>query len=185
MLMAWSAIKGTPYVPTDAEVIDLYNRVNGGSDDGAVELFVLRECRDNGLAGHKIKSFVQVDHRNVDRVKQAAYLFSGTYIGVALPVAFQGQPAWDCPYPVGADRPPAWGAGSWGGHAVNVVGYDPAGVTVITWGKEQRMTWNAWLNYTEECYCAVPVDYEILPATGVVDFEHLEADLLAVQGTPS
>ena len=34
--------------------------------------------------------------------------------------------------------------GSWGGHAVDVVGYDDAGLTVVSWGALLRASWDFW-----------------------------------------
>ena len=172
--MIWSAQAGAPVTFTDDQIVEFYNRVNGGSDDGAVELFVLKEWRTNGgPAGRKIHAFVQIsnlgDH---ELVKSAAFLFGGLYLGVALPVTAQGQAVWDV---AGDPQAPAAQPGSWGGHAVPIIGYDATGVTVLTWGAPMRMTWAFHDHYTEEAYAVLPEEYVADPA--VFDAAALEADL--------
>ena len=49
--------------------------------------------------------------------------------------------------------------GSWGGHAVDVVGYDEAGLTVVTWGALKRMTWAFWGRYGDEAWCVLSPDF--------------------------
>ena len=49
--------------------------------------------------------------------------------------------------------------GSWGGHAIPVVAYDTRGVTVVTWGALQAMTWSFWEAYCDEAYAILSDDY--------------------------
>ena len=56
-------------------------------------------------------------------IAQAIWLFGGAYIGVELPISAQRQEVWDVPANPGPDDEP----GSWGGHAVYLVGYDLRG----------------------------------------------------------
>ena len=49
--------------------------------------------------------------------------------------------------------------GSWGGHAVDVVGYDEGGLTVVTWGALQRLTWAFWDRYCDEAWCVLSPDF--------------------------
>jgi len=49
--------------------------------------------------------------------------------------------------------------GSWGGHAVNVVAYEPQRLTVITWGAKKRMTWTFWDAYCDEAYGILTKDF--------------------------
>jgi hypothetical protein len=56
---------------------------------------------------------------NLD-VMDAIWLFGGAYIGVELPVRAQTQEIWDVPATLTADDQ----SGSWGGHAIYLVGYD-------------------------------------------------------------
>ena len=48
---------------------------------------------------------------------------------------------------------------SWGGQAVSVMAYDARGVTVITWGAPQFMTWGFWNTYCDEAYAIISPDF--------------------------
>lgn len=174
MDMIWSAKAGQGVSFSDDQVIEFYNRVNGGADDGAVELFVLAEWRKNGgPAQRKIHAFVSVKPGDRATSKAAAWLFDGLYIGVALPVTAQHQAVWDV---VGDPSAPVAQPGSWGGHAVNVVGYDPGSVYIITWGGVKEMTWAFWDRYVEEQWAVIPQEYEGNPA---FDAAKLDQDIAA------
>jgi len=42
---------------------------------------------------------------------------------------------------------------------VDVVGYDAAGLTVVTWGAPKAMTWPFWDRYCDEAYCIISEDF--------------------------
>ncbi len=90
----------------------------------------------------------------------SVYIFDGCYIGVQLPISAQAQTQNHQPWSVppggttGDGKP-----GSWGGHAVPVVAYDSRGVTVVTWGALQMMTWSFWEAYCDEAYAILSTDY--------------------------
>jgi len=52
------------------------------------------------------------------QIATAIWLFGGAYIGIQLPIRAQNQDVWDVPSDLGLDDVP----GSWGGHAVYLVG---------------------------------------------------------------
>ena len=56
----------------------------------------------------------------ISQIATAIWLFGGAYIGVELPLAAQSQDVWNVPANPGPDDEP----GSWGGHAIYLVGYD-------------------------------------------------------------
>jgi hypothetical protein len=169
-----SAQDGKEVIPTDDDVLKLYEAVTalenngqgydpstGANDNGCVETDVLNYLRRNQFYGDSIFAFASVSPSNHNLVQVGAYLFGGLYIGIDLPLSAEqqlerGQP-WDW---VGGHlgRP-----GSWGGHAVNVVEYDPSGLTVVTWGALQRMTWQFWDHYVDESYVIVPQSWEATP----------------------
>jgi hypothetical protein len=68
----------------------------------------------------------------------------------------QNHQPWSVPPggPTGDGKP-----GSWGGHAVPVVAYDTRGLTVVTWGALQVMTWSFWDTYCDEGYAIISKDY--------------------------
>src|SRR4051794_14624870 len=122
---------------------------------GAIELDVLNLWRRNGIGGHRIGAFADVAAADHDLVRTGAWLFGGLYLGLQLPLRAQGQRVWDWTGRLdGPDAP-----GSWGGHAVNVVAYDDAGLTVVTWGALQRLTWSFWERYVDECWAIISADF--------------------------
>src|ERR1700683_1722620 len=78
------------------------------------------------------------------------------YIGLALPLSAQSQDVWSIP-PGGAAGLGA--PGSWGGHAVPVVGYDERGLVCVTWGQLKRMTYQFWSAYCDEAYTLLSKDF--------------------------
>jgi hypothetical protein len=103
---------------------DGYDPANPASDQGGVELDVLNEWRQQGFDGVSLDAYVEIGLSGVrcpmSDVALAIWLFGGAYIGVELPIRAQDQDVWDLSAQLGPDDEP----GSWGGHAVYLVGYD-------------------------------------------------------------
>jgi hypothetical protein len=167
LLMEWTANAGKKmFTPTNKQIVAAYsaitgyNPTTGANDNGAVEIDVLNYWRQSGIAGHKIGAYVALEPANHNHIMDSVFMFEGCYIGLLLPISAQAQVqnhhAWSVPPggPNGDGKP-----GSWGGHAVPVVAYDSRGVTVVTWGALQRMTWSFWETYCEEAYAIVSNDY--------------------------
>lgn len=187
LLMEWTANAGKKtFTPTDKQVVAAYsaitgyNPTTGANDNGAVEIDVLNYWRQSGIAGHKIGAYVALEPANHNHIMDSVYIFEGCYIGLQLPISAQAQTqnhnVWSVPPggPTGDGKP-----GSWGGHAVPVVAYDSRGVTVVTWGDLQRMTWSFWETYCEEAYAILSNDYLTKKKTSPQGFKlnQLEADL--------
>jgi hypothetical protein len=167
LIMEWTANSGKKMVtPTDKQIIAAYsaitgyNPTTGANDNGAQEVDVLNYWRQTGIANDKIGAYVSLEPSNHIHIMDSAYIFEGCYIGLQLPKSAQAQvqnhQPWSLP-PGGAtgDGKP----GSWGGHAVPVVAYDARGVTCVTWGALQTMTWSFWETYCEEAYAILSKDY--------------------------
>jgi hypothetical protein len=166
IIAAYSAITG-------------YNPKTGQHDNGAVELDVLKYWRATGFSGHKILSFVALEPKNLDHIRASVFIFGGCYIGLQLPTSAQTQSVWGVP-PGGANGPGA--PGSWGGHAVPVVAYDPQGLTVVTWGALKRMTWGFWNAYCDEAYAIVSNDWVNTKdvASNGFDLKQMNQDLKSI-----
>jgi len=152
----WTAYGGKPWRPTDSQVIEAYNRVNGGVDEGAAMLDVLKMARSVGIGGNKIDAFVAIDPMNHDQVRTAHFLFGGLYVGANLPTSAQDQldkGEWFLTTGNGSEP------GSWGGHAFNIVNTSKRGLTCVTWGTLQKMTWDWWDRYVDESYAVLEHDY--------------------------
>jgi hypothetical protein len=184
LLMDWSANASTEIIPSDTDIITAYSAVSGydpttgANDNGAVEIDVLNYWRQTGIANHTIDSYVALEPGNHSHIQAAIYLFGGCYIGLALPISAQGQRVWSVPAggPTGNGEP-----GSWGGHAVNICAFDASGVTVVTWGALQQVTWPFLDAYMDEAYAVLSQDFTnngIAP--NALDWSALQADLQQV-----
>lgn len=180
MEMSWTAAAGSPFTPTDGAIVKAYMDVSGYSpcigastDRGAVELDVLNYWRQTGIAGRQITAYGVVNPLDHYDVRQCAFIFEGLYIGLNLPSSAQDQDVWDVT--------PGMAPGSWGGHAVPVVGYDVDTLTVVTWGALQKMTWAFWDLVCDEVYAIVSADQLAQSGTSPLGFNlsALLADLAA------
>ena len=167
LIMEWTAnARNKMFTPSDKQVVAAYsaitgyNPTTGANDNGAVEIDVLNYWRQTGIAGHKIGAYVALEPANHNHIMDSVYIFEGCYIGLQLPISAQSQVQNHQPWSVppggttGDGKP-----GSWGGHAVPVVAYDSRGVTCVTWGALQKMTWSFWEAYCEEAYAILSKDY--------------------------
>lgn len=166
LMMEWTANAGKKmFTPSDKQIVEAYSAITGynprtGADDnGAIEIDVLNYWRQTGIGGHKIGAYVALEPANHHHIMDSVFLFEGCYIGVQLPISAQAQVqnhhTWSVP-PGGTTGDGA--KGSWGGHAIPVVAYDSRGVTVVTWGALQKMTWSFWEAYCDEAYAILSKD---------------------------
>jgi len=182
MIEAWTAAgHGAAVEVSESSVLAAFDRVKSvdpqTGEEGAVELDVLKDWRRHGVGHHRIAAFASVSIRDHALVRAAAWLFGGLYIGLALPVTAQSQEVWDWTGSFTGDARP----GSWGGHAVDVVGYDGAVLTVITWGAPKELTWRFWDRYVDEVYCILSRDFlDGDRAPNGFDLDALRADLALV-----
>ena len=172
--------------PSDKQIVAAYsaitgyNPTSGANDNGAVEIDVLNYWRQTGIAGHKIGAYMALEPANHNHIMDSVYMFEGCYIGLQLPISAQAQVQNHQPWSVPPGGPTGNGKpGSWGGHAVPVVAYDSRGVTVVTWGALQLMTWTFWNTYCEEAYAILSPNYLTGKKTTPQGFnlKELQADL--------
>jgi hypothetical protein len=163
LVKGWTAYAGAEIEVAEADVITAYSQITGYDprtgtpDPGIRSLDMLNHWRKNGVGGHRIAAYVEVDVRNLDEVRQAVHLFGGLLIGADMPLAAAAQTrrreTWK-PVATSAGTP-----GSWGGHAMHLGAYGPRGLTVTTWGRTQRLTWGWWQRYVVEAYAIVSPDW--------------------------
>lgn len=159
-VQVWTGALGAPIDTPDSQVElyyqkwDGYNPIDPSTDQGGVELNVMKQWKAESFDTHTLAGFTAISPNNTNNVKQAINLFGLVYIGVALPISAQGATVWDDTND-GENSVP----GSWGGHCVICPKYGPEGVTCITWGGLQLMTWNFWHAYVDECYGLVSPDF--------------------------
>lgn len=180
---------GTSHRFTLQEVLDLYARTSGydpvthANDNGVVLQELLEQARKGGVGPNKVLAFAEVNVADVSEVKAAIDTFGHVLIGANLPTDASDQ------LDRGLDWYPTAGKGgipgSWGGHAVFVGAYNETGLTCVTWGQTQRMTWEWWTRYVGEAWVIVP-EGEWFNAQGVtptgLDLYGLGAELAELTG---
>jgi hypothetical protein len=175
LITAWtpdSEIVPDDAIQTEYEQACGYNPADPSTDQGGIITNVLDYFRDTGVGGHRISAHAEVNLTQL-RVQQAASVFGAVDLGIQMPVTAQAQVGglWDIVDSQTTDAEP----GSWGGHSVPLVKYDPTGVWVVTWGALQKATWPWLMYYADEAHAAVSPDWK-----SYVDPAQLVADLQAV-----
>lgn len=167
---------------TDQEVIGQYFKETGGLDIGLYLLDSLKEWRKNGwVAGGKtytIYAFASVDWKDHDEVKHCIHLLGGVNFGMLVPQSaldqFEAEAIWEVVEDDGGNQ---------GGHGVylyhygTIEGYDERGITCMTWGRRQFMTWEFFDRYVDEAYGIVDNVDPWLGEDSPVDVEKLNAYL--------
>ena len=153
-IQVWSRATGKELTLSDAAIVGAYSKWAGyvpwdpSTDNGAVELDMLNLWRQQDLGGEKLIGYADPSPANTLHVEQAVWLFGGLMIGLNLPITAQDQDTWDVVPGNSTDADP----GSWGGHAVHVIGYDNRVLTFVTWGALKQMTWAFWQQYCSESH---------------------------------
>ena len=179
-------VNAYPHMSTisDADVLKYYMKWCGydpsdpSTDQGGIELDVLKNWRKEGFAGRHILGFADPNVRNLKEVRQSIAWFGGVYIGVNLPATAQDQDVWDVVSNGGHNAQP----GTWGGHCVYVCAYDKDGFECITWGKLKRMTTAFWNNYVDEAHTILGCGWiNNKKSPSGFDMEQLQSDLKAIR----
>ncbi len=138
------------------EAVSGYDPATGQHDDGAVMQDVLNYWRKQGIGGHKILAFAEVDVSRRAEVDAAINVFGHVYLGFNFPAVAMRQFDQGLPWDVVPDD-----GGLDGGHAVNAGRYSsPDGnVTVVTWGQIQQMTDAFWDRYVDEAWVAITPEW--------------------------
>jgi hypothetical protein len=161
----WTKYAGVEHVVPDSKILQTYEKVGGyvpgdpSTDNGMDMLSYLNFWRQHGLGEHRkhrIQAFVTVNPANLQEMRTAIYLFGNVYLGVQLPLTAQGADSWQVP-PGGLQGDGA--PGSWGGHCVPVMAYDPTSYTVITWGQPMMATAAFVADYADEAYALLSPDW--------------------------
>jgi hypothetical protein len=178
LVQAWTAMAGSEVTVSDSAIETAYENWDGyvlgdpATDNGGDILTVCQDWQAQGLDGHGISAYAEVNPCTQLRIQQGIYLFGGLNSGVSLPLSAQGQvgSVWDV---TGDGQTGDNAPGSWGGHCTAIIGYDPDGITLITWGAKQRATWRFVLAYYDEHVAIISPDWKNAP----VDSGRLVADL--------
>lgn len=123
-------------------------------DNGLSMLGTMKDWRSEGwkVAGNNytIYAFARVNQYDHMEVKQAITYLGGLQVGMKVTQSSVDQ----------FDEGKKWirvnNEGKFlGRHAIYVVGYDDEGLTCITWGKRQKMSWEWWDKNVDEVYAVV------------------------------
>jgi hypothetical protein len=174
----------------EADVVALYERAGGyeparpETDRGAQMIDVLRLMRGQGLAGVQIGAFAALDPQNRAELEAAVNLTGCVYVGVELSRSAQNQTVWDVAPPGKHDA--SYAPGSWGGHAMAMLGYTQTHVLFITWGAIKVATVEWFATYASEAWAMI--DPLWLRPDGLTpsgfDAAALQRDLAAIGAAP-
>ncbi len=187
-VQAWTAYaKGLVTLPNSA-ILDLYERMgyvpgDPSTDQGAVEQDVLAEVHKNGIGGHKILAYAQVNHTNPEEMKTALNLFGSLYLGAQMPQSAMDQ--------TNAGQPwsPVPGSPIEGGHCFVAQRWDnsAAPIEVVTWGQLQRVTDAWWEANGMEAWAVITQDWFAANGKTVtgLDLVQLGDDFAVLSGQPN
>jgi hypothetical protein len=167
LIQEWTTDESTEVDLPESDIIKAYSGACGyvvgdpSTDQGGVETVVLDYWKKTGIGGHKLYAYTALEPGNLTLIKAGIFLFGGVYIGLGLPLTAQSQsnPGGTWSVAPGGTNTPNGQAGSWGGHAVPVIGYNENVLTVISWGSIIYMTYNFWNLYTDEAYAPLSEDW--------------------------
>jgi hypothetical protein len=155
-VQAWSSETEAEIIISDAQILQAYKDNSGydgtpATDAGCNMLDVAKYTRTTGIGGKKIETFAILDHANHDHLDFTIDAFGGVYAGLNLPLSCQNQITWALSLG-GTDGNPR--AGTWGGHAIWILGKDKVRGTIkfVSWGQLMEMTYEFWDVYGDEAY---------------------------------
>lgn len=157
-----TAENGAEFVPDDADIEKAYADVGGyvygrpETDGGIILLDGMNYWRGTGIAGHRIEGYAALELKNREHFKQAIYVGGGVILGFSLPESAKNQSEWFVD--LGGDLLDPT-PGSWGGHAVDVFGYDDNGILFISWGIRMFATWDFVDACADEAYVPISPDW--------------------------
>ena len=185
-VMLHTANAGVIVVPSDAEVLQLYEAVGGyipgqpATDQGCDETAMCEYLQSTGLAGQQSAGSGAVDPANLAHIRWAVQLFGACRLGIVVDAAMESQFSSGQPW----STPAAASDTSAGGHDVPAVGYDAEYCYVVTWGGLQPVEWAlmAQSAFLEEAHAEVWPDFVRAGGTAPSGFDltQLLADLPAV-----
>ncbi len=170
-IMIWKSYKAPRiYRPGVKKIIEDYSRLikpnKGGKsikailDEGGKPLEavkVLNHWRKKGIDGHKIVAYAKLTFthkkKKIEELKRVIYLYGGCYIGINIPRSVEKQWQENKRWTVIKKVSPGDARRKlWFSHALLATGYNEKELRVITFGKEESMSWEFYLKYADEAY---------------------------------
>jgi hypothetical protein len=146
-------------------VVQLYSETtgwkpaDGGEGPGSVLQDVLTYLLNtgapvgDGTQRHKLLGFFEVDPAKQMDIQYEIDACGWVYLGFNVPAFLMDGPVpdvWDVQ---------ASNTDIIGGHCVGAAAYNYQGVTIISWGKKYKMTWEFWAKYVDEAYPLLDSDW--------------------------
>jgi hypothetical protein len=172
LLMIWKSYKEDRiYRPGVKQIVNDYSKLikdnrkggksintllnEGGKPIEAIK--VLKHWRKKGIDGHKIVAFAKLtfNHKKdqKEELKRAVYLYGGCYIGINIPRSVEKQWQQNKKWTIVPGLPRGDARRKlWFSHALLVTGYNEKELRVVTFGKEEIMTWAFYEKYVDEAY---------------------------------
>lgn len=165
ILEYWNVVAHkNPATMTDPEAEEAYEIIGGyipgnaSTDNGCVEVDVLKYFKNHGIlaAGklHKISNYLFVSPKNLNQVKQSIYHLGNCYFGYNLPSNAMQTTLWSVDPNAQIE----------GGHAINAVGYDDEKklLYIVSWGEVVPVTYDFHQTYCEEAWSLYSTDWTAL-----------------------
>jgi hypothetical protein len=164
--------QGSEVVVPDQAVLQAYEAVgnfnpddgppgSNPTDNGAQIGDALRYLQNEGMCGHTIAGYGQIDTGAVEKIKTAISEFGCADFGVNLPKSAMTQfeqgadagvtPVWE--YDPAADNSID------GGHCVLAAGYTTTGFLIFTWSQVVLVTWAWWARFGGEAWTVISHDW--------------------------
>lgn len=174
-IQALTAYGSTEFSVTDKDVLGLYEATGGyvpgdpSTDNGANMQDVLTYWQANGVAGHGIQAFAELDDfYHVANMRKALYLFGTVYLGINFPASamdqFNANAAWT--YQAGSPIE--------GGHCIVLQEMRASGtpniLDIVTWGQLHPMNISFMHHYVEEAWVVIDQDWMTANGTDVDGF---------------
>lgn len=162
------------------EAISGYNPSDPSTDVGATLQDALGYWRKTGVGGNTIAAFAQIDHTNLDMVRNCINLYGAVYTGMNFPASAMTQTRAGQPWSIVAN------SAIEGGHCVPIAAYDADSFTCVTWGQLQKMDVAFFQRYFDEVWVAIDLDWMTAAgySPGHLDTDQLNADFMALTGQP-
>lgn len=151
-------------VLSDYSAVTGFNPNNPASDQGTDMQVAASYRRKTGIVDsfgmrHQIAAYLALETGNFDQLKTAVHLFGAVGIGIQFPQSAMDQ------FNAGKPWTPVAGSPVEGGHYIPVVGITPKTITVLTWGRKQKMSIPFFMQYCDEALAYVSL--EALNAKGL------------------
>jgi hypothetical protein len=146
---------------SDSDILAAYSAVSGfdpatgANDDGCYIQDIMDHWRKNGVGGHKILAFAEVDVNDREELRKALQVFGHVYLGMDFPRSAMDQ----------FNKGERWsivnGSPIDGGHAINAQYYDESDDTwkIVTWGTLHDVDQEFFDQYFEEAWVVITPEW--------------------------